>query len=194
MRTNLLRVITVLALTALPLSACTVTGEPSDPAPKATQADPGTEEDMPLETVEPEPEETEPAFETGVFGGNGFTWDDGIKVVIGKPKEFTPSEYAMFEPANKYIVFEITLTNGTDQPFDPTMVYVTGSSGGQEAVEVYDSDGDMKASPSTRVLPGKSVTWDIAFGVETAKDTVLEVTPDFDHAPALFVAEGGDTV
>jgi hypothetical protein len=138
-------------------------------------------------TPEPEPTPTEPEY--GEFGGAGFTWDDGIQVEVSKLKEFTPSEYAAFDESPAYVRMTLTVTNGSDAPFDASLVTLSAQSGGREFGEVYDSEAGLNGPPTTPVLPGRSVKFDAGFGVADPVDVVLQVTPSFDHDPALFVTQ-----
>jgi hypothetical protein len=58
-----------------------------------------------------------------------------------------------------------------------------------EMSEVFDSD-KLGEIPSTPLLPGQSVSFSIAYGVLDEKDTVLNVTPDWDHESVLFTEDG----
>jgi hypothetical protein len=179
------------------LTGCSQTeGEPTAEPSLTTETDPtqlppaedkGTVTDEPEPTPTPTPEQPE----YGEFGGAGFTYDDGITLTITAPEAFEPSEYAFTGtdwPA--YIRFDITLTNGTDAPFDPAGAYGTISSGGQEGEAVFDTDNGLNGTPTTPVLPGKSITWSEGYGVADPADLTFQVAPGFEHEAALFVLGG----
>lgn len=194
------KLLILIALAVAILTGCTQTdGEPTTTATTETDPTrippPSSEPKVPPPTTEaPEPaEEPEapPQPEYGEFGGAGFTYDDGITLTITAPEAFTPSEYAFTGtdwPA--YIRFDITLTNGTDVPFDPAGAYGTLSSGGQEGEAVFDTDNGLDGTPMTPVLPGKSITWSEGYGVADPADLTFQVAPGFEHEPALFVLGG----
>ena len=81
----------------------------------------------------------------------------------------------------------IVLTNGTDENFDPSSFSVNLQSGTTEGSQVYDSE-QLGESPSTTLLPGRSATFKVAFGVTDPEDLVMEVSPTFgfDYESAIF--------
>lgn len=175
------------ALTALTiaagLSACTLSQpEPAEaPAPPPAAVETG---EAPVgDSVEaPAPEQPT----TGTFGGDGFRYDDGLELGISEGKEFTPTEWASADEADLYLRFTVTIKNGTDAAYDPSMFFTTMSSGGVEMAEVFDTDSKLDGSPMTPVLPGKTVAFDIGYPVVDPKDIVMNVTTDYDHADVLF--------
>ena len=120
------------------------------------------------------------------FGGT-FTWDDDVSVTIGEPSAFTPDEFYEVEGVSDYVVFDVELTNGTDENFDPSSFSVNVQSGTTEASQVYDTD-QLGQSPTTTLLPGRSATFKVAFGVADPDDLVMEVSPTFgfDYDSAVF--------
>jgi len=79
----------------------------------------------------------------------------------------------------------VRIVNGTSENWDPSLFYATLQSGNQEASQVYDS-GQLGDSPSTSLLPGREVQFQIAFGVNDPADLVLEVAPDFTYKNVIF--------
>jgi hypothetical protein len=141
-------------------------------------------------TAEDEPSDAPPSSDssearTARFGET-FTYKDGLQVTIGKPRKFTPSEYAGAKKAVVYLRFKVTLKNGTAKRFEPTIVSGTMSSAGKECEEIFDTDNGLDGSPSTTLLPGRVVSYSMGFGVSDQRDLVLEFTPDFDHDAAVF--------
>jgi hypothetical protein len=199
---NIIRGIIALILAAVALAGCSGTeGSPTaQPTTAATETDPTQlppAEEKGTLTEEPEPvkptptPEPPPQPEYGEFGGAGFTYDDGITLTITAPEAFTPSEYAYTGTEwPEYIRFDITLTNGTGAPFDPSGIYGTLASGGGEAEAVFDTDNGLEGSPVTAVLPGKSVTWSEGYGVADPADLTFQIAPSFEHEAALFVLGG----
>ena len=182
--------------------------EPSTPFERPTASptppeEPTDEETTAEETTEPEstePESTEPettleepappeeAPVSGVFGDT-VSYDDGISVTVEPPSEFSPSETAAFEEAPSYVRFSITVANDGDQPLDLTLFTNTAQSGQSEASEVFDTEQGLEGPPYTSLQPGRSVSWDVGFGVEDPNDIVLQLSPSFDHEYAVFSSD-----
>lgn len=126
---------------------------------------------------------------TTPYGGT-WKWDTGLAVKVGKPKEYRPQEDydASVTKFKRRVLVTITISNGMGQPWDPGGIMVTASSDGKEADWVMDDVADQ-SPPSTTVRPGKSLTFTQGFAVADPADVEVEVQPDFDHEPALFVAQ-----
>ena len=125
-------------------------------------------------------QETTPAAEatteaaTNPKFGDSYQWDDGLKVTISTPTEVTPTEYAAGTVDGwSNIAWTITIENGTDENYDPSMIYINVASGGQEGSEIYDTD--WTGTPSSTIVPGKSITWTVAYAVADATDLQLSV-------------------
>lgn len=123
--------------------------------------------------------------------GQVVKWD-GVDLTVSKPKAFEPSNSAGgAEKFQHTVSLDVKLTNTGDEPLDPTLVYVSASSAEEEASAVFDVEKGIDAPPTTNILPGKSVTWAVAFNVADPKDLVVEVTPpDFSMEPVLFSTGG----
>lgn len=152
------------------------------------------EESLAQDETEPAPEpqpEPEPTATDGVLAfGDAFVYDNGDAVTVSAPAEFSPSEWSFGgEGFPRHLRFEITFTNGSDEPFDPSMFSVTASSAGIEADSVFDSEQGIEGAPTTSVLPGASVTFVYAFGVHDMDDLVLEGAPSWDHESFLYASE-----
>ena len=143
--------------------------------------------DMDVDTSDaplPDDEETEaPAVESTL--GKSFTYDDGLEVRVSEPREFTPSEYAGDDGFPLHLKFKVTVINGSDQPYEPIDFQSSMSSDGAEGSAVYD-EGMMP--PQTTVLPGKRVSFWIAYGVTTKDALTVQVQPSWDHERAVFVS------
>src|SRR5690606_30840703 len=135
------------------------------------------------------PEVETPELTLGTLGGDGFVYDDGLKVVISAGEAYQPSEWAAYEEAPGYLRFVVTVQTDDVGWWDPLMFYTTLSSVGMEMSEVFVSD-KLGEIPSTPLLPGQSVSFSIAYGVLDVKDTVLNVMPDWDHESVLFTEDG----
>lgn len=120
--------------------------------------------------------------------GEAVVYEDGLEVSVSAPVPFTPSEWAAGgEDYPSHVLVDVTITNGTDAPFEPTLVYLTASSAGTEGDQVFDSDNGLEGGPMTSVLPGQSVTFTAGFGVTDPADVLVQVAPGmFEYDDALF--------
>lgn len=108
--------------------------------------------------------------------GDAYEFKTGLKVSISQPESFKPSEYASVEDDGDPVVFTITVTNGSEKAYDPIEFIASAASGGAEASEVFDDTiGD---APTTKVQPGKSVTWKAGYTVKDPADITMDVTPE----------------
>lgn len=87
-----------------------------------------------------------------------------------------------------FLVFQITVINGTKDTFNPGVMQTSLQSGDVAGSDVIDMGNGIGMPPQTLLLPGRSVTYKVAFGVKDAKNLVLQVTPDFQSKPALFTS------
>ncbi|MFL6177316.1 MAG: hypothetical protein ACJ715_11755, partial [Ornithinibacter sp.] len=62
----------------------------------------------------------------------------------------------------------------------------TVSSGDAESEQIFDSEKGIEGSPSTKVRPGKTVKFDIAYMVLKPADITMDVSPGFDYNDATF--------
>ena len=186
--------------TASPTSGTNRPTESSSQSTTAPEPDSIAEEPEPAPsqsrtTSEPEPEpEPEPSLTDtegpGILAlGESFTYSDGLQVTVGKPQPMTSSEWAA--PGGVAgLVMDVTIVNGSPTPFDPSMGYATAQTGNTEAEEIFDSENGLEGSPSTSVLPGREVTYKMAFTGTDLDSFVLEFAPSFDHGPLIFTPNG----
>ena len=130
---------------------------------------------------------------TGAFGQN-ISWPDGVAVTVSEPKAYRPSSSAATgQNAVRYVSMTVTLTNGSDKNVEATGTSLAVTANGTPADEVFDSAKGIGGSPSSTVLPGKSVTYTVAFGVPSKEKTELqvEVRPGFGfgYQPAIFTGQ-----
>ncbi|MET8908416.1 DUF4352 domain-containing protein [Micromonospora sp. NPDC004551] len=124
------------------------------------------------------------------MGSGTVTFGDGLAVSAKAPKKFTPSSYAAgHQRGNTAALIEVTITNGTKEPFDLALVTATAAFGaeGTQAERVFDSAKGITDFEGT-LAPGQKRTAKLAFSAPT-KDTskiALTVKPSFDDATALF--------
>jgi len=118
--------------------------------------------------------------------GKSYTWDDGVRVTVGKPKKFKPSRFAAVEKEMRYVRFTVTVVNKSDKPLDLSLTYVNVQSRNEEAHHLFDSLSGLKGPPDTKVLKGRKTKFDVGFGVADPKDVVMEVAlHDNSERPSL---------
>jgi hypothetical protein len=177
------------ASSVLLLGACSSTESTgtAEEAPVGSNADveesePSQDEESPSEGASDEP------VDDGIAEfGETYTFEDDIALTVSEPKPFKPSQYAA--TGNKFKNFQrftVTVVNGSDVAYDPTMIYATMQSGDAEAEEVYDTQNGLEGSPQTKVLPGRQTKFDIGFGVKNPSDLVMEIAPGFEYDSVIF--------
>lgn len=177
---------------SVPSAVQTESTQPVEPesAPPAVEGGGASEE-----TTQPLPDDESPSEDTSEEAedplykfGDTVTYQSGLQVTVSKPKAFKPSEYAALPDGNfkSFVRVTITVKNTAATRYDPSEFTSSGSSGDKESGEVYD--GEIGGSPDTKVLKGKSKSWDIGYGVVKGQDFVLEIRPDFDTEEAIFTS------
>lgn len=129
-----------------------------------------SEETTPTKEATAEEKPENPTF------GDTYTWDNGLAVTISEPETYEPSEYAAGTVEGQdNVTLEITVTNDTTEDVESSMFMITVSSGGSEASEIFDTEGGIEF-PTSTILPGKSLTWNVAYSVADTND--IQVTFD----------------
>jgi hypothetical protein len=163
------------AFTAASIAGCTMAPAPvvDEPAPSATVVDDATE------TLPDQPE--------GTFG-KALEYPDGMTVKLSKPEQFDPPATAYVDASTPYYVkFTVSITNDTDQRFDPVLTSVTVASGETEGSPIYDVSNGLSVTPTTSIPPGEVRSWVVAFGVTDVDDITAEVAlNDLVHDAAMF--------
>lgn len=128
------------------------------------------------------------AADSGVYKLGETAKFDGLTIGVSAASPFTPSDTAYIgdgaTPNN--VKMTVTITNTGSKPYDPVLTSTSVSSGGQEATSIADSESNVGLPPTTKVLPGKSVSYDVAFNVADPNDLQLDVTGGFDYATVTF--------
>lgn len=132
---------------------------------------------------------TDPVDDEGTYTGHGFgervDLNDVAAVTLGKPKTFKPSESAAYGEGDKdFKVMKLTIENLSKNPLDTAGFSVSATTGSRAAEQVFDSATSI-GDPSVKVMPGKSVMFKIAFGVDEGEP--LEVTIESWEAEAYTV-------
>lgn len=164
---------------ALLLAGCMSTGGEVTPAKEPKPTPEAVEATTDSQTAT----EGRPSF------GDTWAYDDGLTVTIGEPEPIEPAEWARFdEDAQAHLKFEVRVENSTGDDYKPNLIVTTASSGGREAQAVYDMSHDLDGSPTTTVLDGGSVTYNIGFSVADPDDVHVEFRDfDFNRPSVIFV-------
>lgn len=119
--------------------------------------------------------------------GDAVRFTDGLAVTVAAPQPFTPSDTAAgVTPGQQAATFAVTVTNGSQQNYDPSEFIISVRSGQTEENQIFDTARGLEGSPSTAVLPGQSVTFPVGFTVSDPASVVVQVTPGFQYNAALF--------
>jgi hypothetical protein len=125
--------------------------------------------------------------------GQRYTWPDGVAIEVGKPAACKTGQYAQPPKIERAVTMQVTVINGSDKPFDATLLSVAQATfAGERAEAVFDSNGKCKDSTMTAatVLPGKTLKIDMSFAV--AKDPgelQVEFQPGVIGDKAVFVGQ-----
>jgi hypothetical protein len=176
-----------LLITSLCSACLATTGDNPDDDPPAGENRPPAS--VPPSTVSPSGVPTDsgkPERKTLAFG-KSHTWDDGVSVTVGKPKEFKPSRFAVVEKEKRYVKFTVTVVNKSDKPLDLGLTYISVQSSNEEAHHLFDSLSGLKGPPDTKVSKGRESQFVLGFGVADTKDVVMEVAlHDDSERPSLL--------
>lgn len=184
--------ILVAPIAALALTACGTDSEPVE-TKTVTQSSSSSptvaDEDLTDADASPEDYDESDAQDVMVEFGEEYKWLDGTKVTISEPEPYQPDEYAAGgETSNEIVAVDVTITNGQDAPLDASFVTPTVTSAGTPGDEVFDDTVGFGTEMS--VMPGKSVTFKAAYGVEDSDDMVVEFAPTWDHRNAYWTTGG----
>lgn len=185
-------IIAIAATATLSLTACGIAPEQEQAAAPSSSSsevtpDPSTDETTPDETPEPSTE-----TDSMIVGlGESFTWEDGTTALIEEPQPFQKSEWAAGgEDYDHVVSFKVTVTNGSDAPLDASFTSPTVTSGDREGDEIYDDE--VGGGPTSNILPGRTVTFTVAYGVDDPADVIAEFAPTWDHQNAYWTTDGGE--
>jgi len=161
--------------------------------PKATQTEAPPTPTPTDSPIEPTDEPTYPTDRPGGFSetdvfyfGQTAVWDDGMEVWVGEPSEYTPDDTnAGFSGTGIAVRFTVTVYNNSAYNFEPIDLYVEAMSANQAGERIFDVANGIDL-PTDPVLPGESLTWDIAFEVVDPADMAVAVAPGWDYNTVYF--------
>ena len=161
-----IRALAPAAATLLLLTACTVT--PQAPAQKVLGA-PAKQQAAPT-----------PFGET-------FTWSDGLAVVVSAPspvplpaRTHTTKEWAAYQ------AHTVSVTNGSDTPFDPSVIVIEGVDSAGSLEQIFDAESGWSGAPSQRVAPDQTAEFTVAFGANDPASAVVTVSAAVHRDVARF--------
>ncbi|MFB9687720.1 hypothetical protein [Amycolatopsis plumensis] len=126
--------------------------------------------------------------------GERYTWPNGVAIEVTQPAGCKPGQYAQPPNIERAVTLQVTVTNGSDKPFDATLLSTAQAQfGGAHADAVFDSNGKCKNSTmngAATVLPGKTLKLDMSFAVgKDPGELQIELQPDFVGDKAVFVGQ-----
>ena len=197
--------LTVLAASALALTACAPiahTSAPAEAEAPSTSSTPLPEDEV-AAPAQDAPKEVGFTDESYAFGET-ITYEDGLSITIGVPETATLSEWGSADSCDvgdPIEYFEVTLVNETDATYSPVMAagisaITTDSENGEYASPVFDelpngeSSDDMTFVNDLR--PGMKASYTQAF-CGTDLLVVADLSEDYDGSRGeLFFVGGGD--
>lgn len=159
------------------LTACGAqTGSEAGPQPTVTVTVIETVTASP-EVVEGEPaDEDQGDDESGMkfaaFGDTVTLKDNEGTITISAPQPYTPSDTGIVSGDwDEFVVFDVTETNDGTEPAMSGWV-IQATTGEAEAERIFDSAQGV-SSPTVDVMPGKSISYKMAFGRTAGAEFVL---------------------
>ena len=109
--------------------------------------------------------------------GEVATLEDGSTLTVGEPVPMKRADVAAGgEDFDEFVKFQLTYTNNSDEPYDPSGTTTSLSSGDREGDEVFQPG---LSYPESKVRPGRKITWRIGYGVDQPEDLQLTVSLGF---------------
>jgi hypothetical protein len=122
---------------------------------------------------------------SAVAFGQAFTYADGLAVTVDAPTTYDPSSYAAGNTNPYAYGVTVRVTNNTGAAFDPTLLQVMMTTGGAPASPIFD--GESGLPPQSRLQPGRSLTYEVAFSTTAdSGEAQVDVVPSFSHDHAVF--------
>lgn len=193
MKKTTLRLTTLTVAAAFALTGCVgaIPGDPSEDTTSTSSSSSTSESDTGYEpgswADEPvEDEATGDSYEDyQLTFGETFEWEDGTTATVSKPVNYMPSAYAAGgEGYQHHVKMTVKIVNGSSLPLDASFTSPTVSSGEREGDEIFDDN--VGGGPTANVLPGRTVSFDVAYGVDDPADVIAEFAPTWDHEYAYW--------
>lgn len=121
--------------------------------------------------------------------GETETYPNDINISVSAPESFVPTDMAFMNGEGTPLVFRFTLTNNSDDIFEPNTTYASLQSGGVEGAFVADTGnpvGQVGLQPTTALLPGQSVEWLMGFTVADPTNIVLQTSLGYQFKNVIF--------
>ncbi|WP_051385393.1 hypothetical protein [Actinokineospora inagensis] len=128
---------------------------------------------------------------TSLRGGEARPLGKGLTLTASAPKPFVPTSGA-FPVVSRAVGFEMTVQNDGTAPYAPTLLSLTASTDDGGTKQVIDSaQGYTGVISDDSVQPGRTVHFQVAFAVPTAKtELVITAQPDPAGTEAVIVFDG----
>lgn len=128
---------------------------------------------------------------TTVRWGDRHSYGDGLEIAVNPPQRFEPSRNATGAEDGIPVRVQVVITNRTDEAFRPNTLLASATSGGEEAVAVWDPDQAIGLTgPDVSVPVGSTVHFWLGFAPADPGDLTLEVTPSLYGYGATVVRNG----
>lgn len=122
--------------------------------------------------------------------GETYTYDDGLQITLTEwgtdPAGEYPGTTQTVPPGAPVPVYQVSITNGTTEPFDPTMVNtsVTNTTTGETASALVTGNS-TGVFWSGMILPGNTAVHRTGYDIDPAAPTTTTITVDWDRLPLL---------
>lgn len=173
------------ALLAVSVSACAGGGPAETVESSGTTSGPSSQP-QPSEAGSDSPTASGTAQGDPKFGET-TTWDGGLKIGVSQPSRYTPSASAKNRVSAKARVFTITVTNGSQRGLIPGGIQIDMTSGGAKVTRVID-EGLWLDSPGTKLEPGKTLTYKMAYELKDPKDIKMTLLPGVEYDRKTFTS------
>jgi hypothetical protein len=118
--------------------------------------------------------------------GQPVQYRNNVVLALNGPMPYRPSSSASTGGAKAFALFTVTITNGSASPIDPSGFRATAISANTEAQQVFDSANGITLPTVSALLPGKSLTFKVVFGVADPNDLTVNAQPGFQYREAIY--------
>jgi hypothetical protein len=128
-----------------------------------------------------------------VTWGQRYTWPDGLAVEVAAPVACKPSKSAAPSAGKRAVKVSVTMINGTGGQLDGSLLGMGTDAqfNGQKVDTITDIGGPCGVGfGSGVVLPGKTLTFDLAYGVDAQQgDLQLAFLPHLNSPQAVYAGK-----